>query len=595
LSGKDEVSKVLKGVGNEASGLGKVLGQVGTIAAGFLAANVISGGVQKLTGFIGDSVAAARESIAVDAQLAAVLKSTGGAAGVTADAAKDLASSIEKASLFEDEAVLSGENLLLTFTGIGKDVFPRATQAMVDMSQALGQDMKSSAIQLGKALNDPINGITALSRVGVSFTEQQKEMITAMVEAGDVAGAQTLILDELNKEFGGSAKAASDAAGASEKYRDRMNALKEDIGAKLIPIQEKFKEVQLAVVNALASALPVIEKVARQIGSLLTPAIKAATEVLGTMQRLFSLGLGGGQVGGELSALESAMFSIGQFIREDFIPAWNDVRAAVGYFFLALKGGNAGGELTSLQKTFLDLGTAVRESWETEIKPAITAFMDIVITVVQVIKDHWNLIGPVLQFIADFLVAKIEGMIQTLHGLVEVVSGVVQFVDDVIHGRWAQAWEDLKQIAEGIIDVLIGNIKQMFGNLPDILWNAGWDAAKSLINGIKAALSGFHIDINIGGVDLGPLGSLPGFSTTIYPFSFAKGTPFVPFTGLALLHKGEAVIPANQNPFNGGGGGGDIIFNVYGSLIDGRREIERAVRDMGLAGGGRGVQFGRST
>jgi hypothetical protein len=74
----------------------------------------------------------------------------------------------------------------------------------------LGTDLKGSAVQLGKALNDPIAGVGALSRVGVTFTETQKDMIKTMVEAGNVAGAQTLILDELGKEFGGSAKALAD-------------------------------------------------------------------------------------------------------------------------------------------------------------------------------------------------------------------------------------------------------------------------------------------------------------------------------------------------------------------------------------------------
>ena len=64
---------------------------------------------------------------------------------------------------------------MLTFTGVGKDVFPQAIQTVLDMSQALGQDLKSSTVQLGKALNSPIDGITALSRVGVSFTDAQKK------------------------------------------------------------------------------------------------------------------------------------------------------------------------------------------------------------------------------------------------------------------------------------------------------------------------------------------------------------------------------------------------------------------------------------
>ena len=164
ITAKDEASKVLKGLADEADKTGKSSGDtlknnVAGLGAAFAA----------VTGVIVTSIAAFDESQAVAAQLDAVLKSTAGAAGVTRDQVLGLGASLQQTSKFGDEAIVTGENLLLTFTSIGKDVFPQATQTMVDMSQALGQDLKSSAIQLGKALNDPIQGVTALRRVGVSF------------------------------------------------------------------------------------------------------------------------------------------------------------------------------------------------------------------------------------------------------------------------------------------------------------------------------------------------------------------------------------------------------------------------------------------
>jgi hypothetical protein len=91
--------------------------------------------------------------------------------------------------------------------GEGNDIFSQATETLLDMSVALGTEPKQAAIQLGKALNDPIRGITALRRVGVSFTEQQEKQIEKMVESGRTLDAQRVIIQELNKEFGGSAKA----------------------------------------------------------------------------------------------------------------------------------------------------------------------------------------------------------------------------------------------------------------------------------------------------------------------------------------------------------------------------------------------------
>lgn len=149
------------------------------------------------------------------AQLEQRLKSTGGAAGLTSQELQDMARAMQQVTTFGDEVVMEGQALLLTFTQIGKDVFPAATETMLNMSVAMNQGLKESAIQLGKALNDPIKGVTALRRVGVQLTEAQEEQIRAFVEMNDVAGAQRIILKELEVQMGGSARAARDTLGGA--------------------------------------------------------------------------------------------------------------------------------------------------------------------------------------------------------------------------------------------------------------------------------------------------------------------------------------------------------------------------------------------
>src|SRR5512139_254905 len=162
---------------------------------------------------------------------------------VTKDEILNLADSFSKVTPYEDDMILKGENMLLTFTNIGKDVFPMATQTMLDMRTALGQDLNSSAMQLGKALNDPVQGITALRRVGVNFTDAQEAMIKKMVESGDVMGAQKLILQELQVEFGGSAKAAGETfAGKMEILKNNIGNVKEAIGTAFLPVLSQLAD-----------------------------------------------------------------------------------------------------------------------------------------------------------------------------------------------------------------------------------------------------------------------------------------------------------------------------------------------------------------
>lgn len=158
------------------------------------------------------------------AQLASALKSTGYAAGQSVKNLNDHASALAQLTMFEDDAITGAQNLLLTFTKIQGDTFPKATEAVLNMSQAMGTDLKGAALQVGKALNDPILGVTALGRAGVQFTQQQKDQIKAMVEAGNTAQAQTIILKELETQFGGSAEAARNTLGGA------LAGLKNDFG-----------------------------------------------------------------------------------------------------------------------------------------------------------------------------------------------------------------------------------------------------------------------------------------------------------------------------------------------------------------------------
>jgi hypothetical protein len=92
----------------------------------------------------------------------------------------------------DDEAIQAGENMLLTFTNVrnevgkGNDIFNQATRTVQDMAAAFGGDATSNSKILGKALNDPIKGVSALTRVGVSFTEQQKDQIKTLVESANI-------------------------------------------------------------------------------------------------------------------------------------------------------------------------------------------------------------------------------------------------------------------------------------------------------------------------------------------------------------------------------------------------------------------------
>lgn len=149
------------------------------------------------------------EQAKAEAAVRQAIVSTSGAAGKTADELFRMASGLQEVSRYGDEDILKNVTApLLTFTQVSDEAFSRAQQAVLDMSTLLGTDLRSTAVQVGKALNDPIKGLDGLGRAGVQFHDDQKAVIKSLVETGDIAAAQGLILDELAKQFGGQAEAS---------------------------------------------------------------------------------------------------------------------------------------------------------------------------------------------------------------------------------------------------------------------------------------------------------------------------------------------------------------------------------------------------
>jgi hypothetical protein len=265
---KDNFDKGLTGVKKQMSDFGKGFGAGLGIPTDAFSLGAVA--ATAFTAALTDSVAAAREATMINKDLEQTIKSTGGAAGITADAARDLADKLSGLTNFEDDAIVKGEAMLLTFTNIGKDVFPAATEAMLDMAQKFGS-MDSASIQLGKALNDPIAGISALTRVGVTFSDMQKQQIKDFMAVNDIAGAQGVILAELAKEFGGQAQAAADPW---IQLQNALGNIQEALGMGIIPLLNGVAQAALPAAQAIGQMAPMFQALGEGISNVLGPALQ---------------------------------------------------------------------------------------------------------------------------------------------------------------------------------------------------------------------------------------------------------------------------------------------------------------------------------
>jgi Transglycosylase SLT domain len=299
----------------KSTGFQRTMDGVRRAAVGAFAGGAVIAGVKSFV----DAATDARE---VAEQTDAVLRSTKGAAGLSAQGFADLAASISATVAVDDELIQSGQNVLATFTNIKGDVFKGATAAAVDLAAAMNHGevtadgLQSANVQLGKALNDPIKGISALTRVGVSFTDQQKAQIEAMVKAGDTAGAQRLILAELSKEFGGSAAAA---ATSGKQLSVAWGNAQETLGGLLLPAIERGQKLLISIIGvvdrnrtafaalgiavAAVTAFVVAMNVATKVSVAVQKAVRGATIAWTAAQWLLNAALTANPIGLVIAAI----------------------------------------------------------------------------------------------------------------------------------------------------------------------------------------------------------------------------------------------------------------------------------------------------
>jgi hypothetical protein len=254
----DKLERSFDGATGKAKAYDMTIGSLKDTMSGFVSAMALGAVLGKV---ITETVDAEYEM----AQLNAVLKSTAGVAGQSADALAQHALALSYVSRFDDGAIISAQSLLLTFTKIGGETFPQATQAVLDVAQAMGTDLKSAAIQVGKALNDPILGVSALARSGIQFTEAQKDVIAKLVETNKVAKAQAIILQELNTQFGGSAAAAANTFGGA------IAQLNKEIN-NLLTLSSSSSGAATAFVQLITNAVIGLNAALTRLGELLPSA-----------------------------------------------------------------------------------------------------------------------------------------------------------------------------------------------------------------------------------------------------------------------------------------------------------------------------------
>lgn len=356
----DQFSKGLK---TASAGMSKFKGSVSKLNASISSMGTLIGGAAVLGG-IKSSINAWNEQEQAVAQVRQGIVSTGNAADRSLAQLTKQASDLQNQTLFGDEEIMKGvTSQLLTFTNIAGDEFDRTQKAVLDVTTKLygadasAESLRSTSIQLAKALNDPVANLGALGRSGIQFSAEQKELIKTLAKTGRTAEAQGIILKEIEGQYGGAAKAAADAGtGGLKQLQNRFGDIQETIGGVLMPViarlttflgklaswiennKQKFTAILKAVGGAVVAlgALIATIKILNFVMSINPIGLIIAGFVAATAAVIYFWNTSE-KFRGTLLGLWEAIKQIGLVLKIYFIDGFKEALSSLGVFVKAFK------------------------------------------------------------------------------------------------------------------------------------------------------------------------------------------------------------------------------------------------------------------
>lgn len=500
--GLDNVQRSAK---NTSGGFSVLKNAMGTAFGGAIIGGVYAAG-RAMSDFASGAMSAAEEAVKVDARLDQIASSMGvldGVLGGSTQRLKDQAQSLQDLTGISDETVKSAQALLLTFRSVAETagetggVFDRATEASLNLSAAGFGDVNGQAKALAKALEDPIKGINAMSRSGVTFTEQEKELIKTLVESGDKLEAQNIILSAVEAQVGGTAAAmATDA----DKMKAAFADLQEGIGLALFPVLQELSEALIPIIKdlqePLAQVAGVVGGALSQAFSALAPLIAPLATALASIGQAITTALAGA-----LQALIPALVPVAQNLTNlatQIAPILASVLGKLGEVLGRVLGAVTPllGPLTDLVMGILDAAWPIVEVLADTLMilvDALTPVLDAVVLLISPLSDLIALLGNVLTPILQATQPVIEALANVLGQiLVKAIGITIAGLGGLILGLSKIAPFVAKNVVKPVVTNFLAMAKGVVGAAADMLgWVPGLGDALSTA---EAAITQFAID-----------------------------------------------------------------------------------------------------
>ena len=422
LKARDQASGEIKGVSGALDSLAGVANGALTVGLATAAAGFVALGAA--TAF---SIEQALGNEKIQASLAQAIKASGGAAGITAEAANDLAQQFVGLAGGTDDAILAIETIGIRAGTISAKEMPAFIQSTLDLGAVMG-DTSAAATLLARAQEDPLAALGKLQRAGIIFSEDLKEQIKTMVDAGDTAGATALLMGRVAEATGGAAAAnAATLSGQWEIMKGKMGEAAETVGMALLPIlHDLFDKI-------IAPAIPIVENMAKVLAANV-PAALAATQAAA-----------GPVVAALQPIIDAALRMVATF--QESMPMIEQTVKDMAAFVLA--------EINMLSPTLIANVTNMLNQ--------LAVFW----------REHGDEVMAVIDVAFKFIAV-------TIGGTLTLLSGLISAALSAINGDWSGAWKAITDTLKTFMELALSIVGTNLDEFTRV-WKGNWDNAVLIV------------------------------------------------------------------------------------------------------------------
>jgi hypothetical protein len=462
-------------------GASRLLGPLRGLMPAFSVAGVVRFGKASIDAF--------NKQQAAIANVEAGLKSTNNAIGITSKEFQKMAAATQKVGIFGDETILQNATAqLLTFGNIGKQNFDRVQKAALDVTaklygvKATGEQVRTTSIMMGKAMDDPIRGMGAMRRVGISFSKAEEMQIKSMVRANNMLGAQNAMLKLIERQYGGTnAELAKTNEGMEIVAKNKMGDTMELIGKQIAPLKMAFLNLAVWILPKINVALPIFIGFLKTIG----PYVLALTAFFAAY-KIQLMAVAAKQAILQGSGFIGFIMKIGKAIKGLTVVQWlyNAAVSANPAVFVVLK-------IIAVVGILIGLGYLIYKNWN-KIKKVFLKFIS-VFKKFKIVKLYIGFLATIPKIIGavwTWLTGKISEFARSIANFfINAKNKLVAFAE--------MAWQAFKKVGHVIstvllfqINLLITGITKLFtlaSKLPGV--GSKFKAAAEKLAGLQASMN----------------------------------------------------------------------------------------------------------